>query len=115
MKLIVAGSRDFTDYELVCKHLDEIVSKYGISEIVSGTARGTDRLGERYAIEHNIPVKRFPADWNKYGKSAGYIRNEQMARYADACICFWINKSKGTSHMINLAKKHKIRLRVVEL
>lgn len=115
MKLIVAGSREFRNYNLLSKHLDEINSKYGITEIVSGTASGADSLGELYAREHNIPIKRFPANWNKYGRSAGYIRNKDMAHYADACICFWMNKSKGTGHMINLAKEYKIRLRVVEL
>lgn len=115
MKLIVAGSREFGNYNLLSKHLDEINSKYGITEIVSGTASGADSLGELYAKEHNIPIKRFPANWNKYGRSAGYIRNKDMAHYADACICFWMNKSKGTGHMINLAKENKIRLRVVEL
>jgi hypothetical protein len=115
MKLIVAGSREFGNYQLLTKHLDEINSKYGITEIVSGTAKGADSLGELYAKIHNIPIKRFPADWNKYGRSAGYIRNKDMAHYADACICFWVNKSKGTGHMINLAKEYKIRLRVVEL
>lgn len=115
MKLIVAGSREFGNYQLLSKHLDEINSKYSITEIVSGTAKGADSLGELYAKEHSIPIKKFPANWNKYGKSAGYIRNKDMAHYADACICFWINKSKGTGHMINLAKEYKIRLRVVEL
>lgn len=115
MKLIVAGSREFGNYQLLSKHLDEINSKYDITEIVSGTASGADSLGELYAKEHNIPIKRFPANWNKYGRSAGYIRNKDMAHYADACICFWMNKSKGTGHMINLAKEYKIRLRVVEL
>lgn len=115
MKLIVAGSRDFGNYQLLAKHLDEINSKYGITEIVSGTAKGADSLGELYAKINNIPIKKFPADWNRYGRSAGYIRNKDMAHYADACICFWINKSKGTGHMINLAKEYKIRLRVVEL
>lgn len=54
-----------------------------------------------------------PADWNKYGKSAGYKRNEQMAIYADACLAFWDGKSKGTKHMIGLAKRHNLRLKVV--
>lgn len=115
MKVIVAGSRDFSDYFLLEKHLDEIKTRYGITEIVSGTARGADKLGEIYAKLHDIPIKQFPADWNRYGKRAGYLRNKEMAEYADACICFWINGSKGTKMMIDLAKEYKIRLRVVEL
>lgn len=115
MKLIIAGSRVFGNYQLLAKHLDDICSRYDITEIVSGTAAGADSLGELYAKDHNIPVKRFPADWNKYGKSAGYRRNEQMAQYADACICFSVNNSKGTEHMISLAKKNKLRLRIVRI
>lgn len=115
MKLIVAGSRGFDDYKLLSAHLDDINRRFGISEIVSGTARGADRLGERYAVEHGIAIKRFPADWNNFGRAAGYIRNEQMAKYADACICFWIDGSKGTGHMINLARQYGLRLRIVSL
>ena len=115
MKLIIAGSRSFDDYELLTEQLDEICAKYDITEIVSGTARGADTMGEIYAIAHDIPVKRFPADWNRYGKSAGYRRNEQMAQYADACICFSVDNSKGTEHMINLSKQYRLKLRVVRI
>ena len=115
MKLIIAGSRTFGDYKLLSEHLDDICARFDITEIVSGTAAGADSLGELYARDHNIPVTRFPADWNKYGKSAGYRRNEQMAKFADACICFSVDNSKGTEHMINLAKQYRLRLRVVRL
>ena len=115
MKLIIAGSRTFGNYKLLSAHLDDICARYDITEIVSGTAAGADSLGELYAKDHNIPVTRFPADWNKYGKSAGYRRNEQMAQYADACICFSVDNSRGTEHMINLAKKYRLKLRVVRL
>lgn len=115
IRLIVAGSRNFDDYQLLTEQLDEISNKYNIIEIVSGTARGADTLGEVYAIGNNIPVKRFPADWNRYGKSAGYRRNEQMAQYADACICFSVDNSKGTEHMINLSKQYRLKLRVVRI
>lgn len=115
MKLIIAGSRSFDDYELLTEQLDEICAKYDITEIVSGTARGADTMGELYAIAHDIPVKRFPADWNRYGKSAGYRRNEQMAQYADACICFSVDNSRGTEHMINLSKQYRLKLRVVRI
>ena len=88
---------------------------FGISEIVSGTARGADSLGERYARAHNIPVKRFPAQWNTYGKSAGYRRNIEMAIYADACICFQVNNSRGTEHMINIASSKGLQLITIRL
>jgi hypothetical protein len=108
MKIIIAGSRTYNDYELLKRVCDETLSL--ITEIVSGTANGADKLGERYAKEKGYPIKQFPADWNKYGKSAGYIRNKQMAEYADALIAFWDGKSKGTKHMIDLAKLNNLKI-----
>lgn len=112
MKLIIAGSRSFDNYELL---KDSLLKDFqnNLTEIVSGTARGADKLGERYALEFNIPITYFKPDWELHRKSAGYIRNEQMAAYADSCICFWDGVSKGTKHMINLAKKYKLKLKVV--
>lgn len=112
-KVIVAGSRGFKDYNLLEKKLDFYLSNKDEVEIVSGTARGADALGERYASNRNYVVTRFPADWDQFGKSAGYKRNAQMAEYADACVVFWDGKSKGTEHMINLAKEHGLALRIV--
>lgn len=109
MKTIVAGSREFNDYNLVKQSLDEC----DISEIVSGCARGADTLGECYALEHSIKVTKFPADWNTYGKSAGYIRNEQMAAYGEQLVAFWDGKSKGTKHMIDLAVKKNLKVKVI--
>lgn len=111
MKIIIAGSRDFNDYETLKKVCDFMLSRQDEVEIVSGTARGADLLGERYAKEKGYPIKQFPADWSK-GKGAGYIRNEDMAKYSDALIAFWDGKSKGTEHMINLAKKHGLKVKV---
>jgi hypothetical protein len=111
MKLIIAGSRNFSDYELLRSTCNEELKN--ITEIVSGTANGADKLGEKYALENNIKIKRFPADWNKYGKSAGYLRNAEMAKYGDSLIAFWDGKSRGTEHMINLAKKQGIKIKVV--
>jgi hypothetical protein len=104
MRVIIAGSRDFRNYDLLKQKCDEILFGKDEVEIVSGTARGADKMGEFYASERKYPVKLFPADWNQYGKSAGYIRNKQMAEYANILICFWDGQSKGTQHMINLAK-----------
>jgi hypothetical protein len=106
MKLIIAGSRDFDDYEFLSYHAALITSDdCSIPEIVSGTARGADQLGERWAAEHDCHIKRFPADWTKYGKGAGYIRNTEMAQYADTLLAFWDGQSRGTSHMIDCALK----------
>lgn len=109
MKTIIAGSRGFNDYDLLCQTCDDIE----ITEVVSGTARGADKLGERYARERNIPVKQFPADWDNLGKRAGYIRNSDMAKYADACVVFWDGVSKGTAHMIVLSRLHNDFTKVV--
>lgn len=76
-----------------------------ITEIVSGSARGVDKEGEVYAATKSISVKRFPAEWNKYGKSAGMIRNTEMAKYADCLVAIWDGKSRGTKHMIETMTK----------
>ena len=113
MKIIIAGGRDFNDYNALCKYCDHILSKQKDIEIISGGAYGADKLGERYAVEHRkVPFKRFPAEWDKHGKSAGYIRNTEMAEYSDALIAFWDNKSKGTKHMIDIARNKKLKVRV---
>lgn len=93
MKVIIAGSRGITDYAIVERAIRE--SGFQITEVVSGTARGVDRLGERWAAEHGIPVAPFPADW-KIGKNAGILRNAQMAEYAEAAIIIWDGSSNGS-------------------
>ena len=116
IKLIIAGSRGITDYALVRGELDKFWRENiptEIAEVVSGTANGADRLGERWAIETSIPIKRFPADWDNLGKSAGYKRNEQMAQYADEAIVFWDGTSKGTQHMIDIMAEHKKPCQVI--
>jgi hypothetical protein len=113
-KVIIAGGRDFSNYDLLKVKLNKILSNINVPiVIVSGKARGADSLGERYAREMGYEVAEFPANWDKYGKRAGYIRNEEMAIYSDACVCFWDSKSRGTKHMIDLAQKHDLKLRVI--
>lgn len=112
MKVIIAGSREFDDYETLCRVCDYMLQNQNLVEIVSGTANGADKLGERYARERGYNVTRFPADWDAYGKSAGYRRNVKMAEYADAAIIFWNGRSKGTRHMIDIAKTHKLKLKI---
>lgn len=113
MKVIIAGSRTFDNYELLCQKCDRLLSLRPEVEIVSGTAKGADLLGEQYARERGYPIKQFPADWNQYGKSAGYKRNQQMAEYADGLIAFWDGKSKGTKHMIDLARTNNLKVKIV--
>ena len=117
MKLIIAGSREFNNYKLVSDTLYESgFTRDTVTEVVSGCARGADLLGERWAVSYSIPIKRMPADWDSYGKRAGFLRNSDMAEYADACIVFWNGTSKGTKHMIDIAKrKSGMRLVVVSI
>jgi len=116
MQVIIAGSRSFTDYSLLKRKLTHLFSNCAAPiGIVSGTARGADQLGERYAAEHGMRVTRFPADWDRHGKSAGYKRNAVMAQFADGLVAFWDGKSRGTGHMINLAREHGLRVRVVRI
>lgn len=112
-RVIIAGGREFNDYELLSTKCDFFFSNRRPTAIVCGEARGADTLGKRYAKEHGIPVRSFPADWNTYGKKAGYIRNEEMAQNADALIAFWDGKSPGTKNMIELAQKKGLAYRVV--
>lgn len=113
MKTIIAGSRTVTDYSIVLKAIQ--LSKFDISEVVSGGARGADSLGERFAKENKIPVKIFPANWEMYGKKAGFLRNREMAEYGEALIAIMINNSKGTSNMISLAKEKGLKVYVLEI
>lgn len=98
MRVIVAGGRDFRDWELLCATLNE--KKDMIDEIVCGESRGADIGGKTWAEENGIPVVSFVAQWSEYGNAAGPIRNKAMARYADYLIAFWDGKSKGTKNMI---------------
>jgi ABC-type enterochelin transport system substrate-binding protein len=113
MKVIIAGGRNFRDYDKLRESCDNILVNQKEVEIVSGTAAGADTLGERYAQEKGYEVKKFPAQWDLYGKSAGYKRNQQMAEYADGLIAFWDGKSKGTKHMIDIANKMGLKVRVI--
>ena len=117
MKVIIAGSRDFDDFDFMTEKLNGL--HLGMfTEIVSGKARGADALGERWAQLWGIPVKEFPAPWDDvkdkpsyqlgtrkdgtpYWKAAGSYRNQQMMAYADALVCFWNGESPGTRDMIN--------------
>lgn len=104
-KVIIAGGRDFDDYNYLCAICDLYLSDYDSIEIVSGTARGADSLGEKYACAKGYSIQRFPADWNTWGKRTGYIRNSQMATYSDVLIAFWDGKSRGTKNMIDIAQR----------
>lgn len=112
MKLIICGGREykFTDYDV--KLLNSIHQRIGISEVVSGGCSGADKEGEGWAMFYSIPIKQFIPDWVAEGKKAGPLRNQEMADYADACICF--PGGKGTDDMRRRAVKAHLLVMVVE-
>jgi len=116
-KLIVAGSRDFNDIERCEEEVKAFFHEFIKDRplvIVSGTARGADRCGEVVASRHpEIVLKQFPADWAKHGKSAGYRRNSLMADYADGLLALWDGTSRGTGHMISIAKAAGLQVKIV--
>ena len=109
-KLIVAGSRGFTDYDLMLRVLIAMTD-YELADkklsIVSGMARGADQLGVRLATEYDLPLHKFPANWDGLGKRAGFIRNTQMGNFADGLLAFWDGQSNGTKHMVDYMHKLK--------
>ena len=98
MKVIIAGSRSINDYALVKQAIEK--AAFSITEVVSGGANGVDKLGEKWALENNIPIKQFLPDWNAHGKAAGPIRNSEMVAYSDALIAVYDGISKGTKDTI---------------
>lgn len=116
-RIIIAGGRDFNDYNLLKEKVDNLISEKRKTHqiyIVSGKARGADSLGEKYANENGLNIVEFPADWDKHGKSAGYKRNLEMAENADALIAFWDGDSRGTKHMIDIAKEKNLPTRIIK-
>ena len=123
LRIIIAGSRDFNDYELLKKSAIEIITKKtmlpDLTRIISGGARGADTLGERFANEMGLEISRFIPDWDGLGKRAGYVRNAEMAKFAveddnyGVLIAFWDGQSRGTKHMIDLAKRYGLEVYVV--
>lgn len=125
MRLIIAGSRTVPDNPAGMHILEQAIRNSGeqgrftdraISEVVSGGARGADKVGERWAKEHDIPVRVIPALWGLHGRSAGYRRNEEMARYAmgygsdGGLIALWDGQSPGTRHMIEVAGREGLEV-----
>jgi hypothetical protein len=105
MKVIIAGSRNISDYMLVVNAVKS--SGYDITTVISGCAVGVDRLGELWARTNNIPIIEMPANWNRDGKKAGPIRNKEMALVADAAVIIWDGESTGTRNMIDCMIKLK--------
>ena len=98
MKLIIAGSHTFTDYQHLCQVLAP--DRHRITQVITGGARGADQLGYRWAWKHAVKHQLFRAEWERFGKTAGVRRNHQMAQAGDVLVAFWDHKSPGTAHMI---------------
>lgn len=117
MRVIVCGGRDFTDRQLCFDSLDRLLSGLENVEIISGHARGADTYGEEYAVFHGLRRKYFVADWKRYGRSAGPIRNQQMLEYAmkdtAMVIAFWDGQSRGTKNMIEQARRARVKVEIV--
>jgi hypothetical protein len=135
MRIIIAGSRSIEGDEAI-QMIDDAIKVLGweVDEVISGDAKGIDTAGIEWAKQNNVDYVRMPANWGKHSKSAGYIRNKKMAWYAratsrilelqdkevpdkhrGALLAFWKNKSKGTGHMIDLAKEFSLEVKVFEV
>ena len=116
MKLLVCGSRTIDNYNYISNCLDEILQEYEflLSEIIEGNAEGVDKLSGLWAKEHNIKLTIMPAEWKKYGKKAGFIRNKEMVDLCDGGIAIWDGNSRGTKMTIDLLKKQNKLIRVFE-
>lgn len=118
MRTIICGSRFIKHYEHVVAAVVESGWADQITEVISGTCRGPDQLGERWGERNGVPVRRFPAKWWDEGKAAGIKRNVEMALYAGpegAVIAVWDGKSRGTRHMVEYAKKLGMKVYVKEV
>ncbi len=114
-RIVVAGCRNYTNYNEAKEYIDFCIQKIRKENdliFLSGCCQGADSLGEKYATENNYKIEYYPAEWEKYGKSAGPKRNKLMAENCDYIICFWDGKSRGTKSMINYARKFNKPLKI---
>jgi hypothetical protein len=114
MKLSIIGSREFNDYNLMIKKINELYDIQNITTIISGGAIGADKLAEKFAKDNNIKIELYLPDWNRYGKSAGYIRNKLIIENCDEVIAFWNGKSPGTKLSIDIAEKLKKIIHIIK-
>ncbi len=117
MNIIVAGSRDFSDYALLEREMNKITEDLEDVTIFCGMARGADLLGKKWADEKGIPVKPFSPDYNKFGKRAPLVRNAQMIKEVGTgglLVCFWDGNSTGTAHIMSLAKTYYVKTKLIK-
>lgn len=113
MKVIICGSRGFTNYKLLKRKMNLYTLALGEVEVVSGGAEGADKLGERWACENYHKFHVFRPDYAKHGKKAPLVRNQEMVDFADALVAFWDGHSPGTRDVIDRAKAKRLKLRIV--
>lgn len=104
MKIAIVGSRNFTDMAL----LESTMRKHFLNEkftVVSGGAKGADKLAEFFCEKNNIDIEIIYPDWQKFGKAAGIIRNQKIVELADVVVAFWDGETKGTKNTIDSAIK----------
>lgn len=108
MKVIIAGSRNIVDYDKIVKCIEK--ANLDITEVICGCCTGVDLFGKKWAIDNHIPIKHFPPDWDKHGKKAGILRNQDMADYGEALILVWNGTSRGSKNMLEEARKRKLKV-----
>jgi len=106
----VVGSRQFSDYTKLCNVLTPLMP----FTLVSGGAKGADKLSEQFADEHNLEKIIHKPNWKKYGRGAGFIRNADIVADSDVLVAFWDGKSKGTENSIDIARKKRIPIITVK-
>lgn len=119
MRTIIAGSRTVLDYRRMSTAMieaaDAIEGSIIPTVVLCGMAIGADMLGYDWAKNRNLVIERYPADWRKHGKAAGFVRNEIMVEHADALVALWDGKSRGTQHVIGQAERRGLRVYIYEV
>ena len=114
-RIVIAGCRNYNNFEEAKVFIDECLKEFKENFtiiIISGCCSGADKIGEKYAEENGFKIERYPAEWQKYGRSAGPKRNRKMAEISDFIICFWDGQSRGTKSMIEFAKKFNKQIKI---
>lgn len=117
MKILICGGRDFNDEDLMVENINQLLDELGLVEsqitIITGMAKGADLMAYELALHNGIKTICIPAEWSKYGISAGFKRNLEMLNHADYVLAFWDGNSKGTFHTIYTAGKRNIPVKVI--
>lgn len=114
--LLIAGGRDFSNYDLLVRRCAAYIAENcDVLEptILSGRASGADSLGERFAKEYGLECMYFPAQWEKFGRAAGPMRNREMAQVTDGAVVFWDGRSRGTRSMIGYLRQKGVPVEVI--